>query len=110
MSLETKNHSPTKCCPYKPASKCWHRQAESKRKKRKLLKLHSVFSSSKGVKAESNNRKTIAKYSDARKLDNTLLSNPWVKEEISRKKYKCIGLDEEQKWNIISMGVAFKRG
>lgn len=45
-----------------------------------------------------------------RKLNNALLSNPRVKEEISRKKYKRIGLDEEQKWNIISMGVAFKRG
>lgn len=48
--------------------------------------MQSIFSLYNGMKLEINKRKIRGKPLDTWKLDNTLLSNLWVEEEVSKEK------------------------
>lgn len=57
--------------------------------------MQSIFTDHNAVKVEIKNRKTTQKFPNTWKLSNTLLSNPWVKEEVSREiKKRYIALNE----------------
>ena len=47
--------------------------------------IPSKFSNHDGIKLETNNRKKSGKYTTMGKLNNTLLSKQWLKEEIKGK-------------------------
>ena len=46
--------------------------------------MENVFSNYNEAKLEISNRKMAGKSPNTWKLNNTLLNNPWVKEEVSR--------------------------
>ena len=54
-----------------------------------------MFSDYNGIRLEINNRMT-GKIPNPWKLNNTLLNNPWVKEEVSGKLEKYFELNEYQ--------------
>ena len=56
--------------------------------------IQYLFSGYSGIKLEINNRKMVGKSPNTRKLRNTQLNNPWVKEENSREILKYFELIE----------------
>ena len=65
--------------------------------------IQNMFSNHYIIKLEINNSKTLEKFTNIWKLNNILLSNKWIKEEITRaiRKYFEMNKKEDTKyWNI----------